>query len=75
MILMHDPTGLDPIRDPTFIEHQNLLDGNFFLGPFSADLAILAGGLPVSGLSFPVGSLAVRVLVTARTKEIPHWIL
>ena len=75
MVLVHDPIGLDPVRNTPLVENQSLLGSNMLLGGFSFDYTILACDFPVSSLSCPISPVAICVLVTARTEEITLWVV
>lgn len=75
MVLVHDPIGPDPVRNAPLVENQSLLGSNMLLGGFSFDCTILACDFPESTFSFPISPVTIRVLVTARTKEITLWIV
>ena len=70
-VLVHDPVRLLSFRGSAAVEDERLLHADQRAGAGAADLAVLAGGLPVAGHRGAVGAQARRVLAVAEAVEVP----
>ena len=69
--LVHDPVRLVSFGCAAAVEDERLLHADQRAGAAAADLAVLAGGLPVPGHRGAVGAQPRRVLAVAEAVEVP----
>jgi hypothetical protein len=70
-VLVHDPARLLAPGGAAPVEDERLLHAHQRAAAAAADLAVLAGGLPVAGRRGAVGAQARRVLAVAEAVEVP----